>query len=84
MWFMHNFGGGWWTFGMGFLMVIFWGGLIGLAVWGIIRLVRHGGCCVATTVTTTQNANDIARERYAKGELTKEQFEQLKKDLSQK
>jgi putative membrane protein len=25
---------------------------------------------------------DIARERYAKGEITKEQYEQIKKDIS--
>jgi putative membrane protein len=56
-------------------MVIFWGGLIALAVWGIRRLVKHSS-------GSRSNAFDIVRERYAKGEITKEQFEELKKDLS--
>ena len=28
------------------------------------------------------NALDIAKERYARGEITKEQFDQIKRDLS--
>jgi len=52
-----------------------------LAIWGIIRLTRHGGCC-STAITTGHTPLDIAKERYAKGEITKEQFEQIKKDLN--
>ncbi len=64
---------GWW---MIFPMVIFWGGLIALIVWGVRRLT--GGC----GYTVKHNPVDLARERYAKGEISREQFEQLKKDLS--
>jgi putative membrane protein len=70
-----------WGWGMGLMMfigVVFWGGIIALIVWGITRLARHethsGGGRLSPL--------DIARERYAKGEITKEQYEQLKKDLS--
>jgi putative membrane protein len=78
--FMHNFGG-WWFPGMGILMALVCVGFIALVVWGISRLVRRGGCCATTTIST-QTPIDIAKERYAKGEITKEQFEQIKKDLS--
>ena len=56
------------------LMVIFCGLVIALAVWGIRRLVKHSS-------GSRSNTFDIVRERYAKGEITKEQFEELKKDL---
>jgi putative membrane protein len=79
--FMHHIGG-WWMPGMGILMALVCVGIIALVVWGITRLVRHGGCCSTVTTSTKQTPIDIARERYAKGEITKEQFEQIKKDLS--
>jgi putative membrane protein len=73
-------GWGWngWGFGlMGLLMIVFWGGIIWLIVWGISRLTRHEAYHGAD-----KKPLDIARERYAKGEITKEQFDQIKKDLN--
>jgi putative membrane protein len=68
---------GWWTIGMVILMVAFWGGIIALIVWAVSRFTRsenrHGG--------KKQDPLDIAKERYAKGEITKEQFEQIRNDL---
>jgi uncharacterized membrane protein len=72
------FGGmGWWMAVVGILTVAFWGGIIWLAVWGIGRATGHGN------VTSTIGAPlEIAKGRYAKSEITKEQFEQIKKDLT--
>ncbi len=69
-------GMGWWMALSGLWMLIFWGGLIALIVWGIYRLVGRG------SYTSKHNPLDLARERYAKGEISREAFEQLKKDLS--
>ena len=74
MWFMHDFGGWGMLFG-GIWMFIFWGGLIALIVWGVIKLTKR------TDSTPTHSLLDIAKERYARGEINKEQFEQIKKDL---
>ena len=75
MWYMHE-GMGWWTVFGGLWMVIFWGGLIALIVWGIAKLSRRD------STTTRHDSLDIARERYAKGEISRKEFEQLRKDLS--
>lgn len=60
-------------------MVIFWGGIIALIVWLIVRATRRES---ARSTGENLTALDIARQRYAKGEITKEQFEEMKKDLS--
>ena len=59
----------------GIFMVAFWVGLIALVVWGIIKLTKR------SNATSKHSPLDIAKERYAKGEINKEEFEQIKKDL---
>ncbi|OGN98046.1 MAG: hypothetical protein A2Y89_06360 [Chloroflexi bacterium RBG_13_51_18] len=72
MWYMHEISGWWMVFGS-IGMVIFWGGFIALAVWGIRRLFSENN--------VRQSPIDIAKERYARGEITDKQLEQLKKKL---
>ena len=74
MWFMHDVNGWWMLFG-GVWMFIFWGGLIALIAWGITRLTRRDES------VSKHSPLDIAKERYARGEINKEEFEQIKKDL---
>ena len=74
MWYMHQ-GVGWWMVFGGIWMVLFWGGLIALIVWGISRLTGHSGA-------KNQYPIEVARERYARGEISREEFAQIKKDLS--
>lgn len=69
-------GMGWWMLFGGAWMFIFWGGLIALVIWGVIKLTKKSDS------TPKQGPLDIARERYAKGEIAREEFEQLKKDLT--
>ena len=66
------FFGGW--------MIIVWVIIFALTVWGVIALVKRG----SATSDTAQKHDplDIAKARYAKGEISKEEFEQIKKDLS--
>jgi putative membrane protein len=62
---------------MNLMMLLFLCGIpIALLVWGIFKLIKHENS------TTKQTPVEIVKERYAKGEITKEQFEQIKKDLS--
>ncbi len=73
---MWDFGtGGWWAFG-GVFMILFWVGLIVLIVWGVIKLSK------GSETSSKKEPLDIAKERYAKGEISKEEFEQIKKDLA--
>jgi len=72
---MYGWGPGWYGgWEMGLFILFFWIVLIALIVWGIRAITGHGryghmhmrnaGCCAPGG-----NALDIARERYAKGEI---------------
>ncbi|RMF57854.1 MAG: SHOCT domain-containing protein [Calditrichaeota bacterium] len=63
-------------FGGGFMMIFWWG----LLILGIVALVKwlmgqnqssHGG----------DSPLEILKRRYARGEISKKEFEELKKDL---
>ena len=77
---LFNDYGGWGTgsmmgwFGGGIMMILFWAIVIYFIVW----LVRNS----KTNGKDGNKALDILKERYAKGEIDKKEFEEKKKDLS--
>jgi putative membrane protein len=69
-------GWGWGWIGLGiFHMGLFWI----LVILGIVVLVKW--LAGDGAARTEKRALDILKERYAKGELTREQFEQMKRDV---
>jgi putative membrane protein len=76
MWGWHD-GMGWW---MVFWMVLFWGVIVALVVWGVKKLTERGSS--GSSTSEKRDPLDIAKERYARGEISREEFEQIKKDLS--
>ncbi len=76
------YGPGWGYMGAGgwILMILFWAFII----FGIIALVRwstHGGGHWHGHGERT--ALDVLKERYARGEIDRKEFEEKKKDLAQ-
>ena len=63
--------------GWGWLvMLLFWIGLILRIVWVVRAIVGASGAGSSLT------ARDILDMRYARGELTRKEYEQMRKDLS--
>jgi putative membrane protein len=74
-------------FGLGFgllgllFMLIFWGGLILLAVWLVRALFSTSVGRGQNASEENQNARQILDQRYARGEISREQYEIMKQDL---
>lgn len=74
-------------FGMGFsflgvlLMVLFWGGLIALAVLLVRAIFNRALQLPPIQGSGDATAQQILDTRYARGEITKEQYELMKRDL---
>lgn len=68
--------------GMGFggmgLSWLLWIAIIGLVIWAVIKRVGGG---TLTTGAQTNDALAILKSRYAKGELDRQEYERMKKDL---
>lgn len=80
-------GGGWGMMGPGMMggwgwmwfMPVLWLLFLGLIIWAIVAAVRGTG---APTGSSENSSLEILRKRYARGEISKEEFEEKKKDVS--
>ncbi|HEX7788577.1 MAG TPA: SHOCT domain-containing protein [Methylomirabilota bacterium] len=73
-WGMHSMWGVW-GLGMALMMLLFWGLVIVAIVLGIRWMMAQG------RVSRNDPALEILRQRYARGEIGKEEFESMRRDL---
>jgi putative membrane protein len=78
---MMGFGG---LFGF-LLMLLFWGGIIALAVW-LVSLLFPGATGQSTSTPDGngregETALEILKKRYAHGELSRHEYQQMRQDL---
>ena len=64
------------------LTILFWIALIALAVWLISSLVSRASSQPHSNLPVAESALDILKKRYARGEITKEQFDEMRRDLN--
>ena len=57
------------------IMAVFWGGVLAIAAWAVAVYARRGG-------DGRDSALEIAKARYARGEITAEEFERIKRGLA--
>lgn len=68
MWWVHDAGSGWWIFSA------IWTSLVATIVWTV---GKHYG-----SADSWDDPLEIARRRYARGEISQQQFEQLQKEFT--
>jgi putative membrane protein len=69
----------------GLMMLLFWGALIALAFFAVRALTRSASARTVPYATPSSHVDDTAlavlKERYARGEITRETYEQMRADL---
>jgi putative membrane protein len=71
---MHD-GWGWWMIFGWIWMVVFWG----LIIWAVATLLRYLG--TRDSSQPSSNAATILEERFARGEINRDQLEEMRKTL---
>jgi putative membrane protein len=77
MWDGHD-GMGWWMVFGSVMFVLFWG----LVAWVIYAVTSKAGGGQPGRAPSEETPLDIAKRRYARGEITKEQFDRIRSDLT--
>jgi len=66
-------------------LVVIMGGFLAMLIFLKKRMTKTAGNIAPKSTPAVSSSNkllEIVKERYARGEITREQFEQLRKDLS--
>lgn len=80
-------GDGWGMMGSGMMgwgllaavfMVLFWV----LVIWAVVALVRGLSQSGGSDSSRAESALEVLKKRYARGEISKEEYEERKKDLA--
>lgn len=77
MWDMHD-GWGWWMLVGWVWMVVFWG----LIIWAVVTLINRlasGG-----SNNPSSSALTILEERFARGEIDREQYEEMRRTIEKR
>lgn len=77
----YGYGGGpfgWANLGLSFIIHLAFAAVVVLAAIWLLRLVLRGG----QQAYREPDAMEILRRRYARGEITAEEFQRMKKDLA--
>jgi putative membrane protein len=85
MWPGHM-GGEWWMWLIGgMMMLLFWGGVIALAFFAIRAITRSGRVDNEPRSPSYPRGSslDILKERYARGEISREEYLAMRKDLEE-
>lgn len=78
---MNGFGMGFGGFGF-LLMAIFWIGILVAVVWFVGNLFPRSNSS-HSTANRPESADDIVARRYARGEISKDEFEMIRHNLKQ-
>ncbi len=71
---MSSFGWGWF---MPIFMVLFWV----LVIWAVVALLTRATSTRADSSGRIEPALEVLKKRYARGEISKEEYEEKKRDL---
>lgn len=78
---MWGYMSGWWGAGMGLVMALFWIVVVASIVALAWSLTRSGSSRRSSAPASTDGALHVLEERYARGEIGRDEFQQKKRDL---
>jgi uncharacterized membrane protein len=76
---MMGYSAGFWLWNI--IWYLFWLGVIALIIWIVYKLINNNNSANANSANANPNYLKTLKNRYASGELTKKQYEEMKKEL---